>query len=291
MKSTFIQIAAALLATTSNVLAHGEPDLRHEHAGDVFSKTHGGSWHLNGVLHNGNSTGQTKSIGGETLYLAYPRGYGRKTKTDTAILYLTDIFGNALVNNRLLADSLAKAGYLVVMPDLFRGDPVPADALSDPNSTFNMTAWRARHPQSQVETIIESAINSTRGELEAEKVAAVGYCFGGKYVARFLAEGRGVDAGFTAHPSAVLAEEWEAIAGPISIVFGDLDASNTPENRTNIESIFFEGNKTYQTSLYANAEHGFAVRTNLTDKKKAFAQESAYFQAVRWFDAWVKDDE
>lgn len=72
MKSTFIQIAAALLATTSNVLAHGEPDLRHEHAGDVFSKTHGGSWHLNGVLHNGNSTGQTKSIGGgESIYIVY----------------------------------------------------------------------------------------------------------------------------------------------------------------------------------------------------------------------------
>ncbi len=45
-----------------------------------------------------------------------------------------------------------------------------------------------------------------------------------------------------------------------------------------------------KTNLYANAEHGFAVRTNLTDKKKAFAQESAYFQAVRWFDAWIKDE-
>ena len=109
-------------------------------------------------------------------------------------------------------------------------------------------------------------------------------------MARYLAEGRGVDAGFTAHPSATLADEWRAVAGPISIAFGDLDQSSTPDNRTNIEAIFQGGNKTYQTVLYANAEHGFAVRTNLTDKKKAFAQESAYFQAVRWFDAWVKDD-
>ena len=93
------------------------------------------------------------------------------------------------------------------MPDLFRGDPVPADALSGPNLTFNMTAWRARHLRAQVEAIIDSAINSTRGELEAKKDAAVGYCFGGKDVARFLAEGRGVDAGFTAHSSTVLAEE------------------------------------------------------------------------------------
>lgn len=103
-------------------------------------------------------------------------------------------------------------------------------------------------------------------------------------------EGKGVDAGFTAHPSGTLPAEWNATAGPISIAFGDLDQSNTAENRTNIESIFQDGNKTYQTVLYANAEHGFAVRTNLSIKTKAFAQESAYFQAVRWFDAWVKDD-
>lgn len=113
---------------------------------------------------------------------------------------------------------------------------------------------------------------------------------GGKYVARFLAEGKGLDAGFTAHPSAVLAEEWGGITKPISVAFGELDVTMTPENRSTIESIFIAGNKTFQTSLYADAEHGFAVRTNLTDKKKAFAQESAYFQAVRWLDAWAKEE-
>lgn len=113
---------------------------------------------------------------------------------------------------------------------------------------------------------------------------------GGRYTARFLAEGKGLDAGFTAHPSGTLVEEWEAVARPISIAFGELDTSNTADNRTTIESIFMSGNKTFQTSLYADAEHGFAIRTNLTDKKKAFAQESAYFQAVRWLDAWAKED-
>ncbi|KAI5366263.1 Putative dienelactone hydrolase, alpha/Beta hydrolase [Septoria linicola] len=281
-------IASTLLAGASLVSAHGEPDLKHEHAGDVFRKFHGKQCYIDGPASNGSSTGVTKSIGGEDLYLAYPK---RHHKSSAAILYLTDIFGVQLVNNRLLADALAKAGYLVVIPDLFRGDPVPANALSDPNSGFNMTAWRARHPQAQVEEIIASAINSTRNELGATKLGAVGYCFGGKYVARFLAEGKGLDAGFTAHPSNTLANEWESIAAPISIAFGELDASSTPENRTNIETIFSEGNKTFQTALYAQAEHGFAVRTNLTDKRKAFAQESAYLQAVRWFDQWVKDED
>ncbi|EME44292.1 hypothetical protein DOTSEDRAFT_130966, partial [Dothistroma septosporum NZE10] len=177
----------------------------------------------------------------------------------------------------VLAYSFAKAGCPTVMPDLFHGDPVPASALSDPSSSFNMTAWRARPPHARVAVIITSAIRSRRGALEAKRLAAAGYCFGGNSIARFLAERRGVDAGFTAQLSAVLAEEWEAVAGPISIAC----SSTMPRNRTNAESIFFEGNEIYQTSLFANAEHGFAVRTNLTDKKKAFAQGSAHFQAVR----------
>lgn len=37
----------------------------------------------------------------ESLYLAYPPHHGKTNKTDTAILYLTDIFGVQLVNNRL----------------------------------------------------------------------------------------------------------------------------------------------------------------------------------------------
>jgi dienelactone hydrolase len=45
----------------------------------------------------------------------------------------------------------------------------------------------------------------------------------------------------------------------------------------------------YQVNLYGACEHGFAVRTDLTDRKKRFAKESAYYQAVRWFDEWVKD--
>lgn len=44
--------------------------------------------------------------------------------------------------------------------------------------------------------------------------------FGGKYIARFLAAGNGLDAGFTAHPSGVEAAEWQGVASPLSIAFG-----------------------------------------------------------------------
>jgi dienelactone hydrolase len=68
----------------------------------------------------------------------------------------------------------------------------------------------------------------------------------------------------------------------------EFDAANAPAARQATEGILIKKNSTFQTSLYAGAEHGFAVRTNLSDPKKAYAQESAYFQAVRWFDTWIK---
>jgi dienelactone hydrolase len=97
-----------------------------------------------------------------------------------------------------------------------------------------------------------------------------------------------ISAGFTAHPSGVLLSEWQTVTKPISIAFGDLDASNTPANRTSITTIFEQKNATFQTAVFSNAEHGFAVRTDLTIPQKAFAQEGAYWQALRWLDAWAK---
>lgn len=93
--------------------------LKYEHPGDLFQKVSGGSCCVDGVLTGANSTGETKSIAGSksnchdspmpcktvliqqsvSTYIATPAS----KKTDVAILYLTDIFGTVLVNNRLYA--------------------------------------------------------------------------------------------------------------------------------------------------------------------------------------------
>jgi dienelactone hydrolase len=123
----------------------------------------------------------------------------------------------------------------------------------------------------------------------AKRIGAVGYCFGGKYVIRFLAQGRGVDAGFVAHPSFAESAEVEAIANPLSIAASEEDQVFPAEKRRETEDILFKKDVPYQMSLYSDCQHGFAVRTDLKDRKKRFAKESAYFQAVRWFDEWVKE--
>ena len=50
-----------------------------------------------------------------------------------------------------------------------------------------------------------------------QRVGAVGYCFGGKYVVRGLGEGGGVDVGILCHPSFVEEGELEGVKGPVGV--------------------------------------------------------------------------
>lgn len=110
-----------------------------------------------------------------------------------------------------LADSFARAGFLTITPDLFDGVPAPHDI------TFDAAEFLSKHNVNVTDPIIEKTIEYIRTKLGVKRVAVTGYCFGGRYAFRFLAEGRGVDVGFAAHPSLLQDDEVLAIRGPASV--------------------------------------------------------------------------
>ena len=99
------------------------------------------------------------------------------------------------------------------MPDLFHGDPVQ---LNSPEG-FELNTWLKDHDTDRVDPVINQVLKVMRGEMGVKRLGAVGYCFGGKYVVRGLAESGGMDVGYVAHPSFVDARELEKINGPLSI--------------------------------------------------------------------------
>lgn len=185
------------------------------------------------VRNEGAPAGQIKNVGGSRfpktrdrhefktnktpivdIYHSYPPG---KNAPTNAVIYLSDIFGIPLPQNKLLADSIAANNYLVLMPDLFNGDPV---ALGELEAGLNLTGWQALHPASETERIINATLSYMRKELKVKKIGGVGYCFGGKWVPRFLTANAGIDAGFIAHPSGLTEAEIRAIKWPLSIAAG-----------------------------------------------------------------------
>ena len=184
---------------------------------------------ISGVLHTGTPVGSIKTIGksipSQSLshpipqltyqkkaqaYLSYPKD----SSTHHAILLLTDVYGYMFPNTRLIADQFAARGYFTIIPDLFQGREVSFPAPDD----FNLQTY-IHNVMPRVETvdpIIRSVIEDMRNEMGVQKLGGVGYCFGGKYVCRWLKEG-GLDAGFVAHPSFVDGEELKGVKGPMSI--------------------------------------------------------------------------
>ncbi|KAI1088575.1 alpha/beta-hydrolase [Rostrohypoxylon terebratum] len=231
------------------------------------------------IAHSGDPVGKEQLYNDINMYVT------GNTSSDIGVLYLTDVFGIQLAENKLLADSFGRAGYLTVAPDMFNGTPAPGDINGTP--TFNTTKFLAEHSPEATDPIIATAIDFMRTELGVSKIVATGYCFGGRYAFRVLAEGKGVIAGFAAHPSLLEDGEISAITGPASIAAADGDDMTPAERRSAIEALLLETGQPYSLALYGGTKHGFGVRANITDPKQKFGKEEAFFQAIRWFNAWA----
>lgn len=174
-----------------------------------------------------------------------------------------------------------------------------------------MTEFLYQHRPEIVDPMIASSIDFIKNRLGAKKLVATGYCFGGRHAFRVLAEGKGVDVAFTAHPSSLEDAEIEAITGPASVaaagesipgtgrrgsgfdavhgltVSVETDDMLPPERRHEIEALLQQTGKAYSVALYSGTQHGFGARANVSDPEQKFAKEEAFFQAVRWFDTWA----
>ena len=130
--------------------------------------------------------------------------------------------------------------------------------------------------------LLSERMNKDEEADRCQKIGAVGYCFGGKYVVRYLRPGQ-IDAGYTAHPSFVQEDELRGIKGPLAISAAEVDPIFPSEKRHESEVILKELGLPYQINLYSGVEHGFAVRGNPEKRTVQYAKESAFLQAVQWF--------
>jgi dienelactone hydrolase len=239
-------------------------------------------------------------------YFAYPSD----KSTEKAILLITDVIGHNFINAQLIADQFAANGYFVVMPDLFAGDPVP---LNRPEG-FQIMDWLKNHLPDKTDPIIEAALKEMQEKYGCKKIGAVGYCFGAKYVARYLKKGK-IDVGYCAHPSFVEEDEILGIQGPFSIAAArmnhfpptsstssrpphwpeysllslvETDEIFTVEKRQLSEKLLPKTGQPWQINLFSGVEHGFAVRGDPNNPQIRFAKEQAFTQAVVWFNTWLK---
>lgn len=223
----------------------------------------------------------------------------------SAVLILHDIFGFTFPNARLIADSLASAGFDVYLPDLFAGSVVEPEAADAVSGKFEGIGTSIRRGVKlllalpKVVSILAFRQSSCPGDVDAclsklksryQKVGVVGYCFGGRQAILLSQRPSGTqcDAYAVAHPGGVIAVPGDLeFPAPVLYILAEKEFQ-APYDHNLIQSTLESMNKNgkvAESKYYPGTTHGFATRVDesVADLKKA--RDEALQATVEFFKA------
>ena len=199
-------------------------------------------------------------------YLSLP-----PTGKGPGILLFQEIFGvNAHI--RGVADLYAKAGYVVLAPDLFWRSQARVElGYVDPD-------WsRGVELMQQIDiakTLADAAAASKVLRSLAEvtgKIAAIGYCFGGQLA--YLSAAQGLVDGAVAYYGGGIQNKLDQAAKvtvPILFHYGEQDSHIPPAAVEQVQASF-AGRDNAEFHVYPDAEHGFNCWARSSYQQKASA--------------------
>ncbi|EGG09426.1 uncharacterized protein MELLADRAFT_52005 [Melampsora larici-populina 98AG31] len=193
------------------------------------------------------------------------------------ILVLSDVFGVELKNIQLITNQLAKrVGVSAYLIDYLNGDPVPEAALK---GNFLLPGWLVNHGPEQTRALLNKVMEALNPKRFTD-FAAVGYCFGGKYVFN-LAQENALKVGATSHPS--LLENPKDIEKLLES--SHLDSHFPIEFQKLTDKILGDGKYKpgYKHNYYAGVVHGFGSRADLDNPLETKAFEESTEEIISWF--------
>src|SRR5690242_17855755 len=115
--------------------------------------------------------GTTIDVNGLPMYTI---GEGQKT-----IIVCPDIFGVDSVRTKEICDKLSEQGYLVVLPDFFRGDPWKQEKqFSGFFGFFNIVRRAMRNPWKKLSEDFDKCIYPYLEQKGVTKIGMMGFCWG-----------------------------------------------------------------------------------------------------------------
>jgi len=237
---------------------------------------------ITGVRHEGEAEGKWEKIGGVDCYVATPSGEYAK---DKVLLFLCDIFGPQLNNNKLLADCFAQNGYKTVVPDIFHGEPAPEDAL-DPNTTFNLAAWFVHHGPHSSRPLVDKVVAALK-ETGVTSFATTGYCYGGR-LSFDLAYDAVSSVTIVAHPSLLQLPgdilKYKETNAPLQVHSCTVDQQFPIPAQAATDMILGNGQFApgYERTYWEGCTHGFTVRGDVSDPQVKAGKEGAFKASVEF---------
>ncbi|TFK71962.1 dienelactone hydrolase endo-1,3,1,4-beta-D-glucanase [Pluteus cervinus] len=244
---------------------------------------------IRGVRHEGTAEGKWEEIGGVPSYVSTPAGDYPK---DKVILILADAMGPQSINAQLLSDDYAiNNNVKVIIPDYYNGDPVPWEAVLPSgnafHSSFDLMGWLGRHGEAETRPTLDKVLAVLK-EQGITSIAAIGYCFGGRYVFDLAFENI-ISVAVATHPSLLqnptdFEKYLELAKAPLLINSCTIDSQFGLEFQAKGDEILGDGKFApgYKREYFDGLIHGFAVRGDMSDPKIKAGKEGAFKASVKW---------
>ncbi|ESR33036.1 DLH domain-containing protein [Citrus sinensis] len=231
---------------------------------------------------SGCGAGTVQQLGGLNTYVT---GSG-PPDSKSAILLISDVFGYEAPLFRKLADKVAGAGFLVVAPDFFYGDPI----VDLNNPQFDREAWRKIHNTDKGYVDAKSVIAALKSK-GVSAIGAAGFCWGGVVAAK-LASSHDIQAAVVLHPGAITVDDINEIKVPVAILGAEIDHVSPPEDLKRFGEILSAKLKNdCLVKIYPRVSHGWTVRYNVEDEFAVKSAEEAHEDMINWLTKYVKRDE
>ncbi|KAJ4833813.1 hypothetical protein Tsubulata_038283 [Turnera subulata] len=223
----------------------------------------------------GYGDGSVIELGGVMAYVTAP------SPSNPAILLAHDVFGFEAPKLRKLADSVAAAGFYVVVPDLFRGKPfVPKDGAG-------MSAWMKSMNREEANEDAKSVITALRMK-GISAIGAAGFCFGAKAVVE-LAKSSYVEAVVLLHPSFITVDDIKEVRVPIAVLGAEIDQHCPPARVKQFEQVLSAKSEIDSyVKVFPGVAHGWSIRYEDGDEQAVRNAEEAQKEMLDWLIKHVK---
>ncbi|KAJ5658175.1 dienelactone hydrolase family protein [Penicillium longicatenatum] len=244
---------------------------------------------IQGFAWSGTPSGQTSKLANNDVYIT-------GNNPQTAILFITDLFGWTFPNIRLLADHFAReVDATVYVPDFFNGEVLDFDLIAaEKFAELNLGAFIARNSREIREPEIFECARALKQDLGFKKVGAVGYCYGGwasfRLGAKEHADQPLVDCISVGHPSLLERKDVDEVNVPVQLLAPEIDMAFPMDFKMYALEKLLNLNLPFDYQHFPGVVHGCLVRG---DEKKAgerAAMERGKDAAVAWFTRWLKDE-
>lgn len=208
----------------------------------------------------------------ETLAGQYPVYITGSSSFTSAVILICDIFGYKTPLFRKLADKVAAAGYLVVVPDIFKGDPFTGSYAAG-----DLPPWLAKHPPAGYPLEVAKGLVEALKDKGIGSIGAAGFCYGAKIVVT-LAKEKDVKCIVQCHPSFTHPSDYEEVAVPIAVLAAPTDGVEKYEgilvSRTDVKSF---------VKIFPDVQHGWTVRYDETNEIAVEQANEAHKLMIDWF--------